>query len=65
MMKISKLIEKFETDLLISSDSTQIIDDSNIIDAENEDIDIVSEENNVVHQEKQNLEECIELTDNT
>jgi hypothetical protein len=47
MMKLSKLIEKFESDLLIYSNKVPQIDESQIIDAENEDIEIIPEENTV------------------
>lgn len=59
MMKISKLVEKFESDLQISSDSIQKIDESQIIDADSEDIEILNEENNMVSElkKKEKIEE--------
>jgi hypothetical protein len=54
MMKISKLVEKFESDLLISSDSVQKIDESKIIDADSEDIEILNDENNMVPEQQKN-----------
>jgi hypothetical protein len=54
IMKISKLVEKFESDLLISSDSIQKIDESQIIDADSEDIEILSAENIVSPDEQKN-----------
>ena len=52
--KIAKLIEKFESDLLISSDSIQKINESQIIDADSEDIEILSVENMASPDEQKN-----------
>jgi hypothetical protein len=66
--KIAKLVEKFESDLLISSNSIQKIDESQIIDADSEDIESISDENKIeIEQQKNentqpNSEENIENT---
>jgi hypothetical protein len=65
MMKISKLIEKFESDLLISSDSLQKIDESQIIDASSEDIETVPENTNTAPEQKKCENVNVVLEENT
>ncbi len=56
IMKIAKLVEKFESDLLISSDSLKKIDESQIIDANSEDFEILSDENKIEIVKQKNKE---------
>jgi len=45
LMKLSKQIEEFEADLIVSSKKESDFNESKIIDAENEDVELISENN--------------------
>jgi hypothetical protein len=64
LLKISKLVDKFESDLLVPTANLQKIDESQIIDAENEEIELIPEENISPEQMKTDNNEAISEENN-